>query len=461
MLTTRENMIHKMLPSLFLLCVTLMAYAVSAAQTSGPAPGAVWVVSIDGAIGPAISDYVIRSIDKAENSEASLIILKINTPGGLDNSMRDIIQAILASDVPVASFVAPKGARAASAGTYILYASHFAVMAPATSLGAATPVQIGAPSMPSAPVPGGDDETEKAESQGSTAMERKIVNDAAAYIRGLAELRGRNIEWAEEAVRLASSLTAAEALDRNVIDFIANDLEHLLVELDGQTTAIKGREVEMELADKKLFHHAPDWRTQFLTILTNPNLVLVLGMIGIYGIILEFYNPGSMVPGTVGVICLILAGYSLQLLPVNYAGLALLVLGIILMIAEAMVPSFGVLGIGGIIAFSIGALMLFDTEIEAFQIGTPVIISTAIVSAAIIIATISIAMKMRTKIATTGVEAIVGRLGEALTGIEKEGQVKIGGEIWKAKSTDEIAKGDRVKVLSVDGLMLIVEKSEE
>jgi len=293
-----------------------------------------------------------------------------------------------------------------------------------------------------------------------------MVNDAAAYIRGLAELRGRNIEWAEEAVRQGSSLTAVEALESNVIDLMADNMADLITQLDGQNILIKGNEIELTLDDKDFFIHAPDWRTKILATLTNPNLVLVLGMIGIYGIILEFYNPGSMVPGIVGVICLILAGYSLQLLPVNYAGLALLTLGIILMVAEAMVPSFGVMGIGGITAFSIGALMLFDTEIEAFQIGLPVIGATAVISALIIFATISIALKMRKKKVTTGIEIMIGQLGEALTGLssergEKVCQVRVGAEIWRAKSTNEFSKGDSVRVLSVEGLMLRVEKSED
>ena len=439
----------------FALFVILLQTA--GAETEAPAPGSIWVVEIDGAIGPATSDYLLRGFEKADEASASLIVIRMNTPGGLDTSMRDIIEAILGSDIPVVSYVSPKGARAASAGTYISYASHIAAMAPATNLGAATPVQIGAPSLPAPP---GEEKEEEAE-HGSSAMEKKIINDASAYIRGLAELRGRNIEWAEEAVREASSLSASEALEMNVIDLIAADLSELVSLLDGKAVEINGDVIVLNLKGKEIHVLIPDWRTEVLTILTNPNLVLILGMIGIYGIILEFYNPGALVPGVVGVICLILAGYSLQLLPVDYAGLLLLLVGIAMMVGEAMIPSFGILGIGGIVAFSIGGLMLFDTEIEAFQVGLPAIAATGIVSAVLIFATISIALKVRRKAITSGIETIVGERGRVLTNSEDGCQVRVGAEIWEASSDDDVSAGDHVTVVSVDGLFLRVARSAD
>lgn len=415
--------------------------------------GNVWVIDIDGAIGPATSDYVLRGFEAAEEADAALIVLRMNTPGGLDSAMRDIIQAILASETPIVSYVGPRGARAASAGTYISYASHVAAMAPATNLGAATPVQIAAPSMPTPPAGG-----EQKEMPQATAMEKKMVNDAAAYIRGLAELRGRNSEWAEQAVREAESLDSEAALAKNVIDLIAEDISDLLAKLDDLEIQVGESVVTLSLAGLDIYVHEPDWRTEILSIITNPSMVLVLGMIGMYGIILEFYNPGSLIPGVIGVICLLLAAYAVQLLPLNYAGLALLVLGIGLMVAEAMVPSFGILGIGGVIAFSIGGLMLFDTELEAFQVGLPTIAATATISALLIIATINIAMKVRKNRVSTGAASLIGETGHALDDFEHEGQVRVGAEIWRAVSDGPIARGDEIAVESVDGLLLHIRK---
>ena len=440
----------------YVFSVAVLAQAASTDKTNIPT-GAVWVIGIDGAIGPASSDFLSRSFDKARVFDARLIIIEMNTPGGLDASMRDIIQLILASEIPVATYVSPSGSRAASAGTYILYASHIAAMAPATNLGAATPVQIGAPTLPSPPVPSaGEEEDDQADN--TTAMERKMVNDAAAYIRGLADMRGRNADWAEEAVREASSLSSSEALDRNVIDIVAEDITDLTAQIEGMSVVVNGNEMVIMLEDSVIHEEKPDWRTEFLTILTNPSLVMILGMIGIYGIILEFYNPGSMVPGIIGVICLVLAGYALQMLPVNYAGLTLMLIGIVLIIAEAMVPSFGILGFGGIVAFLMGGLMLFDTDSDAFQIGWPVLGATVFVMVIVIIVTIRLALKIRKQSVTTGIDVLIGREGEVLIDFKQKGQVRIGGEIWAARSTDDVEQGDTVRVLAVDGLMLEVEK---
>jgi membrane-bound serine protease (ClpP class) len=416
--------------------------------------GAIWALLIDDAIGPAISDYIVRGLQKAQAAQAELVILKMDTPGGLDASMREIIQAILASNVPIVTYVHPGGARAASAGTYILYASHVAAMTPATNIGAATPVQIGVPS-----VPAGDPEDQEVnEGAKPTTMDRKLVNDAIAYIRGLAELRGRNADWAESAVRDAASLSAQQALEENVIEFIAADVDELLIKLQGHVVRIESVDFTLDTQDKYLHNEDPDWRTQFLKVITNPNLVLILGMIGFYGIILEFYNPGFGVPGVVGAICLLLAGYALQMLPVNYAGLAFIILGIALIIAEAMVPSFGIFGFGGIVAFIIGSIILIDTEFSAFQIGLPVIVATGLVSLGFIFITINLAMKIRKKDVVTGVQSMIGMVGVAIDEFEQEGTVKIRGEIWKATSDFPIREGDEIRVVDVNGLRLKVEK---
>jgi len=437
----------------FLLAIAL-ALVTSAEEPQATTQG-IWVIDIDGAIGPATSDYVLRGIADAEEADAKLVVLRMNTPGGLDNAMRDIIEAILSSDVPVVSYVGPKGARAASAGTYISYASHVAAMAPATNLGAATPVQMGAPTLPSPDQDGSATQTDQA-----TAMEKKMVNDASAYIRGLAELRDRNADWAEAAVREAASLDAESALAENVIDIIATDIPDLLTELEGLVIDLDGKEVTLNLEGVDLYYYEADLRTEILSILTNPSMILVLGMIGIYGIILEFYNPGALVPGVIGAICLLLAAYSVQLLPLNYAGLALIILGVALMVAEAMIPSFGILGIGGIIAFSIGGLMLFDTEIDAFQVGLPTIAATATISALLLVFTVRIAIRVHKKRIKTGLNSLIGESGQALEDFAREGQVRVGAEIWRAVSEAPVEKGDDISVTSVDGLVLHVEKKE-
>jgi membrane-bound serine protease (ClpP class) len=415
------------------------------------APGAVWVLGIDDAIGPASADYLVRSLGQAQAQGAQLVVIRMDTPGGLDSAMRQMIKAILASSVPVASYVAPSGARAASAGTYILYASHIAAMAPGTNLGAATPVRIGgAPGTPSDDkAKGGDDET----------LARKQVNDAAAYIRGLAQMRGRNADWAEKAVREAVSLSASEALRLNVIDQVADDLSDLLRKLDGKTLQVAGQPRQLQTAGASVVEHLPDWRTRVLAVITNPSVALILIMIGVYGLLFEFMNPGSAVGGVVGGICLLLALYALQLLPVSFAGVALILLGITFMIAEAFLPSFGVVGFGGIVAFVVGALILIDTDAPGFGIPLALIGTLALLSALLIGGVLGMALKARRRALVSGDAGLVGSLVTVTQVMASDpfcGVVLAQGEPWQARCATPLQTGQNVRVTARHGVMLEV-----
>ena len=438
-----------------LLAAVLVAHALpcAAAAATAAAATSITLLTIDGPIGPASADYVARGIDRAASNGSQLVILQIDTPGGLDLSMRTVIKAILNSPVPVASFVAPSGARAASAGTYILYASHIAAMAPGTNLGAATPVQIGI---------AGPAEGDKRRDAGKTAppspsaMERKVVNDAAAYIRGLAQLRGRNAEWAERAVREGVSLAAEEALKENVIDFIAPDVTALAARLDGATVALAGRAVRLHTAGAQRVNLQPDARTRLLAVITNPGIALILMLIGIYGLLFEFMSPGAVAPGVIGAICLLLALYALQLLPVNYAGLALIVLGVGFMIAEAFLASFGALGLGGVAAFIAGGLILIDTDSPDYGMPLGLIAAIGSASALLMAATVAVALRTRRLAAVSGVDKLVGSVAEMLADAARDGWANAGGETWRVVSEAPLRRGQRVRIVARRGRALDV-----
>lgn len=417
-----------------LIALNCLSIAPKALSQTTPDAGSsqIAMTDLNGPVGPATADHIIRAIERAENMQ--LLIIRMDTPGGLDAAMRDIVSAILASPVPVAAWVAPSGARAASAGTYILTASHVAAMAPATNVGSSTPVAIGS----------GD-------------VNEKVLNDAAAYLQGLAELRDRNQEWARETVINAANLSASDALDASVIDVIASNTNELLAALNGRTVTLSdnsSRTINTENAS--LMTIDSDWRHDFLNIITNPNIAYLLLMVGVYGLILEFYNPGMGIPGIVGVISLLVGAYALQMLPISYAGLSLIVLGLGLMIFEVTTPSFGIFGLGGLAAFILGSVMLMDTNEPAWQISFALIAAIAVSTAPVVLLVLGAAFKARQAHVTTGVEAMPGQLAVAREDFTGEGHVHMHGEIWRAKTSASVRKGDRLRVSRVDGLTLHV-----
>lgn len=434
-------------------------------------------LQVDGGIGAATAEYVVTGIEYAEETGAELVIIRMDTPGGLVGAMRDIVTKILNSDVPVATYVSPAGARAASAGTFILLASHVAAMAPTTSVGAATPVSITgedvAPLAPPEPAPGQptDSETEDggeaadpapddAAEPGqtpTTAAGRKVLNDSVEYIRGLADRHGRNADWAERAVVDAVTLSAEEALAENVIDLIAEDRADLLAKIDGREVEVGSQTVALATASATVEEYEPSWRIKLLSVIQQPEIILLLGLIGIYGLLFEGYNPGAIVPGVVGAICLLLALYAVQVLPINYAGLALIILGIGLMVAEAFAPSFGALGLGGIAAFVFGAIMMFDSDVPGFGISIAFVISLAIFAALFVIWVVGYLLKLRRRGAVYGEEALVGSTGVAMESFTGDGKIWLEGEAWAARSSTTIEKDEAVRVTAVEGLTLVVE----
>ncbi len=454
---------------IFAIALFLSASFLQAEQTKTKTA---YLIDIKGAIGPATSDYVRRGMEKARTEHAAVIVLRIDTPGGLDTAMREIIQDILSSPIPVVSYVTPSGARAASAGTYILYASHVAAMAPGTNLGAATPVRIGGGGFspfPSPKDPGsesdkkdGSEQKQKKEDKKSSGKSRptlddKAINDAVAYIRGLAQLRERNIEWAEKAVLEAASLPAEDALKNKVIDVVADNLDDLFSQLEGREIKVLGSKRRLDMSGLALQAIEPDWRSNFLSVITNPNVAYILMLIGIYGLILEFYSPGLVGPGVIGAISLCLAFYAFNVLPVNYAGLALIIFGIALMIAEAFAPSFGILGLGGVASFILGSIMLVDTDIPGYTISWKLIASVGAISTGFFLFAMIMIARSRQRPVVSGVEDMIGKTGEVIDWTDDRGHVRIHGEIWNAKASTSLSPGSQVRIESIDGLTLTVD----
>lgn len=408
-------------------------------------------LEVEGTLGPATADYFARSLEQAQERGASVVVVRIDTPGGLDASMRSMIQEVLASELPVVCYVAPSGARAASAGTFLLYACHVAAMAPGTTLGAATPVRLqGAPPL------GG-----QGSAQEPSALERKVLEDAVAYIRALADLRGRNAEWAERAVREGASLSAREARARDVIDLVARDEAALWEALDGRRVPLGDGAVVLETTGIEVVPILPDWRTRLLAVVTNPNVALLLLIVGFYGLVFELASPGFILPGVLGAVCLAFGLYGLQVLPLNYAGLGLLLLGVALMVAEVFVSSFGVLGVGGAIAFLVGALLLVDTDVPAFQVSRPLVVLLGATSAAFFLVVVRMAVKARRRAAVSGREGLVGSRGRALEDwAGAKGSVRVQGERWRAISDAALAPGDEVIIVDVEDLTLTVRPTE-
>jgi membrane-bound serine protease (ClpP class) len=425
----------------------------------------VLLIDIKGAIGVVSAEQLAKALQRAGASGAQALLVRMDTPGGLLSSTREMIQAILAAPVPVIMYVAPNGSRAASAGTYLMYAAHVAAMAPSTHLGAATPISLSPAGFPGSPPPqpdpakdGKDKETTPA-ADGKTAAERKAVNDAVAYIRSLAELRGRNADWAERAVREAATLTASAALKERVIDLIANDVDDLLAQVDGRTVKTPAGEVRLETKGVRIVELKPDWKMQIMQVISDPNVALILLMIGIYGILFEFWNPGAVAPGVIGGICLLVGLAALSFLPVSYAGLALLILGVALMVAEAFMPSFGIVGLGGIVAFAIGALFLFDPEQSDIPIAVswPVIAGLTALSAVFFLGILGLAMRARSRPVMTGAEEMIGSVGEVVQWAGARGRVRVHGEIWAAESALVLSEGQKIRVAGRTGLILAVE----
>lgn len=453
---------------LFLAAALVFAGAHAREPAALPAqPAPVVVLQLQGAVGPATTEYLRRGLAEADRRRAAAVVLRIDTPGGLASSMREIVRDIVGSPVPVIGYVAPGGARAASAGTYILYACHVAAMAPATNLGAATPVQMGGPGAP-ADRPASpekregepDKKPDSAGAGGGDARERKAINDAAAFIRGLAELRGRNAQWAEDAVRGAASLNATEAQAQNVVDLLANDMQDLLAKADGREVRVNASAIPLATRNAPLVELQPDWRTRVLSVITDPNIAYILLLLGIYGILFEMMNPGAILPGALGTIALVTALFALNMLPVSYAGLGLVVLGIALMAAEAFTPTLGLLGVAGLALFAFGSLFLYDTPAADFSLSVPVVATAAAASALVLFMIFFVALRAQRKRVVAAGSAQPGQRVEVLSWHGHCGLVRAGGETWQARSDTPLRPGEQAIVQGRQGLVLQLQPSD-
>ncbi len=427
------------LPGLLFSIFSITFFVLSGFGTEGKH---VNVIEINGVINPVAAKFITEAVDKSEEDGAQCLIIQMDTPGGLMDSMRAIVKKLLSARVPTVVYVSPAGARAASAGVFITMAAHIAAMAPSTNIGAAHPVTLGS---------GGQKENK--------AMMEKVVNDAVAQIKGIAKKRGRNVKWAEKAVRKSVSITEAEALKLKVINLVAPDLDSLLAKIDGRKVKIDSQTKILATKGTSINRRQMGWRYRFLDIISNPTIAYIMLMLGIYGIFFELSNPGAILPGVVGAIFLILAFFALQMLPINYAGLALILLGIILFIAEVKITSYGMLSVGGAVCMLLGSIMLAENLPEYMRISRTVIYPAVFVSAAFFLFAVTMAIRARTKKPTTGVEGLIGEVGVSESLLDPEGTVSIHGELWRAECDERIEKGERIKVVAVENLKLKIVKA--
>lgn len=447
-----------------LLCLNLFAGPVAARRSAAAAPPVI-LLQVEGAIGPATTEYVRRGLVLAKERGSPLVVLEMDTPGGLDSSTREIIGDILASTTPVATFVAPAGARAASAGTYILYASHLAAMAPGTHLGAATPVSLGGPS---SPLPGTapakkDEKGGEASSPAAPpvdAMSAKVTNDAAAYLASLAALQGRDAEFAERAVREAATLTADQAKAQGVIELVAPDLPSLLAQADGRIVKVAGQPHRLSTAGRPILDLQPSWRVRALGVITNPNVAYLLFLIGLYGLLFEFMSPGAVAPGVIGAIALVTALFALNMLPVNYAGLILLLIGLGLMTAEALNPSIGAFGVGGVVAFALGSLMILKGPVPEYRLSNGVVLAAVALSLAYFAWALRTALRARRRAHAIGPDTLLHAPGQVVAWSGGAGLVRVQGEDWQARADAPLSPGRGVRVVRRDGLALYVEPAD-